>query len=161
MKKLFALLLAFLFSMGSAHAQIAQTPPISAKTWVLLDLASGQVITSHHPHTRIEPESFTKLMTAYLAFNAIRDGKLSLNEKITVSDHAWKAERGGWKMYLNPKVPVSVRDLLLGLIVVQMTILSNLVSLSSLPLAQPLLISLWMQALILALPDHLSGCKNP
>lgn len=117
MKKLFALLFVFLFSMGSAQAQIAQTPPISAKAWVLLDLASGQVITSHQPHARIEPESFTKLMTAYLAFNAIRDGKLSLNEKITVSDNAWKAERGGWKMYLNPKVPVSVRDLLLGLIV--------------------------------------------
>ncbi len=117
MKKLFALLFALFLSVTSVGAQTLQSPSVSAKSWVLLDLASGQVITSHNPHTRIEPESFTKLMTAYLVFNAIRDGKLGIDKTLTVSEKAWKAECGGWKMFLNPKVPVTVSNLLLGLLV--------------------------------------------
>ena len=117
MKKLFALLFAFVVSLSAAHAQVQQSPPISAKAWLLLDLASGQVITSHEAHARVEPASLTKLMTAYLVFNAIRDGKLALDQTVSVSERAWKVDPSSSKMFIDPKTPVSISDLLLGLIV--------------------------------------------
>ena len=117
MKKLFALLFAFVVSLSTAHAQVQQSPTISAKAWLLLDLASGQVITSHEAHARVEPASLTKLMTAYLVFNAIRDGKLALDQTVSVSERAWKVDPSSSKMFIDPKTPVTISDLLLGLIV--------------------------------------------
>ncbi len=117
MKKLYALLFAFALSLSTAHAQVQQSPAISAKAWLLLDLASGQVITSHEAHARVEPASLTKLMTAYLVFNAIRDGKLSLEQTVSVSERAWKVDPSSSKMFIDPKTPVAISDLLLGLIV--------------------------------------------
>ena len=117
MKKLFAILFAFVLGLSLANAQSLQAPTVSAKSWLLLDLASGQVITSHNAHAGFEPESFTKLMTAYLVFNAIRDGKLSVNEILSISENAWKSEGGSFKMLVNRKTPVKVHDLLMGLTV--------------------------------------------
>jgi D-alanyl-D-alanine carboxypeptidase (penicillin-binding protein 5/6) len=117
MKKLFALLFAFVVSLSTAHAQVQQSPTISAKAWLLLDLASGQVITSHEAYARVEPASLTKLMTAYLVFNAIRDGKLALDQTVSVSERAWKVDPSSSKMFIDPKTPVTISDLLLGLIV--------------------------------------------
>jgi serine-type D-Ala-D-Ala carboxypeptidase (penicillin-binding protein 5/6) len=117
MNKLFASLLAVVLSISIANAQKLQAPTVSAKAWLLLDLASGQVITSNDAHARFEAESLTKLMTAYLVFNAVRDGQLSLSETVRVSQNAWKADSGSSKMFLNPNTSVTVNDLLLGLIV--------------------------------------------
>jgi len=66
---------------------------------------------------RIEPASLTKLMTTYLAFEAIHNKKLDPNQMITVSVAAWKVEGDSSKMFIEPRVPVSVNDLLYGLIV--------------------------------------------
>jgi len=117
MKKIFALLFAVVLSVSAAHAQMQQATSVAAKSWLLLDLASGQVITSHEAQMRVEPASLTKLMTAYLVFNAIRDNKLALDQIINVSERAWKVDASSSKMFIDPKTPVSINDLLLGLIV--------------------------------------------
>ncbi len=117
MKKLFVLLVALTLSISAAYAQIQQSPSVAAKSWLLLDLASGQVITSNEPQMRVEPASLTKLMTAYLVFNAIRDKKLELDQTVNISERAWKVDPSSSKMFIDPKTPVTINDLLLGLIV--------------------------------------------
>ncbi|MBQ5941033.1 MULTISPECIES: D-alanyl-D-alanine carboxypeptidase family protein [unclassified Massilia] len=116
MKKLFAAFAASLV-MVSASAQTVPAPAIAAKSWLLLDATSGQVIASQDPHARIEPASLTKVMTAYVTFAAIRDKRLALNQMVTVSTRAWKVDGSSSKMFIDPATPVSVNDLLHGLMV--------------------------------------------
>jgi D-alanyl-D-alanine carboxypeptidase (penicillin-binding protein 5/6) len=116
MKKLIAALAASVCMM-SAHAQQVPAPQIAARSWLLLDATSGQVIASQDPDTRIEPASLTKVMTAYVVFEAIRDKKLSLDQMITVSVRAWKVDGSSSKMFIDPATPVKVQDLLYGLMI--------------------------------------------
>lgn len=119
MKSLFALLICLIF--GSAHANAPQllpappAPEIAARAYVLLDFQSGQIVQSFNPDQRVEPASLTKLMTAYLAFTALKQGRLKLNQSLPVSEKAWRAE--GSRMFIDPKTPVVVEDLLKGMIV--------------------------------------------
>ncbi|MGJ9419327.1 D-alanyl-D-alanine carboxypeptidase family protein [Massilia sp. CMS3.1] len=116
MKKLIAALAASLLTL-SASAQTVPAPQIAAKSWLLLDATSGQVIAAQDPNARIEPASLTKIMTAYVTFGAIRDKKLALNTMVTVSTRAWKVDSSSSKMFIDPATPVSVDDLLHGLMV--------------------------------------------
>ena len=116
MKKLIAAVAASLLMM-SASAQTVPAPQIAARSWLLLDATSGQVIAAQEPNTRIEPASLTKIMTAYVTFQAIRDKKLALNTMVNVSTRAWKVDSSSSKMFIDPAVPVSVDDLLHGLMV--------------------------------------------
>ncbi|MEO0316838.1 MAG: hypothetical protein RL404_515 [Pseudomonadota bacterium] len=100
-----------------ACAQSLPPPAIAARSWLLLDATSGQVLASQDPEMRVEPASLTKIMTAYLAFSAVRDKKLDLNQLVTVSTHAWKVDGDSSKMFIEPSMPVRVQDLLYGLIV--------------------------------------------
>lgn len=106
-----------LLSISLATAQSLPAPTIAAKSWLLLDATSNQVIASQDPALRIEPASLTKIMTAYLVFSALKDKKLDLNQKITVSTRAWKVDASSSKMFIDPATPVSISDLLYGLIV--------------------------------------------
>lgn len=117
MKKFFAALAASLLAISAAVAQTLPAPTIAAKSWLLLDATSGQVIASQEATTRIEPASLTKIMTAYLVFAAIRDKKLELNQMVNVSQRAWKVDASSSKMFIDPATPVSVNDLLHGLMV--------------------------------------------
>lgn len=120
MKKILAkalLITASLFSIAAATAQSLPAPTIAAKSWLLYDATSSQVIASQDPTLKIEPASLTKIMTAYLVFSALRDKKLDLNQKITVSTRAWKVDASSSKMFIDPATPVSIGDLLYGLIV--------------------------------------------
>ncbi len=90
-------------------------PSIAAAAYVLLDTASGQVIVAQNADERREPASLTKLMTAYLAFEALRDGSLVPSQMATVSEAAWRAE--GSRMFIEPRKAVSVDELLRGMIV--------------------------------------------
>ena len=114
-------LLRALATLGSAvciSAAFAQTPPapvINAKAWMLLDISSGQVLASQNPAERIEPASLTKLMTAYLAFAALKARTITLEQTVPVSERAWKM--GGSRMFIEPKKPVTVAELLRGMIV--------------------------------------------
>ena len=116
MKKLLAAFAASLV-MVSASAQTIPAPSIAAKSWLLLDSTSGQVIASQDQNMRIEPASLAKIMTAYVAFGAIRDKRLSLNQMVNVSERAWKVDSSSSKMFIDPRVPVSVSDLLHGLMI--------------------------------------------
>ncbi|WMW81183.1 D-alanyl-D-alanine carboxypeptidase family protein [Undibacterium cyanobacteriorum] len=101
----------------TAQAQSLPKPIIAAKSWVLLDATSGQVIDSDNPDLRIEPASLTKIMTAYLVFNALKEKRLDLAQQVTVSTRAWKVDASSSKMFIDPATPVSINDLLYGLIV--------------------------------------------
>jgi len=116
MKKLLAAFAASLV-MISASAQTVPAPSIAAKSWLLLDTTSGQVIASQDQNMRIEPASLAKIMTAYVAFAAIRDKRLSMNQMVNVSERAWKVDSSSSKMFIDPRVPVSISDLLHGLMI--------------------------------------------
>ena len=90
-------------------------PPIAAKSWLVLDVASGQVLAAESADQRVDPASLTKLLTAYLSFAAIRDGTLKLDHRPPVSEAAWKAI--GSRMFIEPNKPASVEELLNGMIV--------------------------------------------
>ncbi|WP_194720479.1 D-alanyl-D-alanine carboxypeptidase family protein [Noviherbaspirillum malthae] len=117
MKKLLAALAATVFSWSAAFAQALPPPTVAAKSWLLLDATSGQVLASQDATTRIEPASLTKIMTAYLAFSAIKEKRLDPEQLINVSVRAWKVDAGSSKMFIDPATPVKVNDLLYGLIV--------------------------------------------
>ncbi|PRC93293.1 D-alanyl-D-alanine carboxypeptidase [Solimicrobium silvestre] len=117
MKKLLALSLLCLAVFSSAQAQTMPAPTIAAKSWLLLDTTSNQIIASENPEMRIEPASLTKIMTAYLVFEALRDKKVTMEQLVNVSVKAWKVDSDSSKMFIEPKTPVTVNDLLYGLIV--------------------------------------------
>lgn len=117
MKKLFAAFAASVLFLSTALAQTLPPPTIAAKSWLLLDATSGQVIASQEPAMRIEPASLTKIMTAYLAFAALRDKKLDINQMVNVSVRAWKVDASSSKMFIDPATPVKINDLLYGLMV--------------------------------------------
>jgi D-alanyl-D-alanine carboxypeptidase (penicillin-binding protein 5/6) len=127
MKKLFAVIAATVFSLSAfatsnavaqtSFAQAIPAPTIAAKSWLLLDATSNRVLAANEPDMRIEPASLVKLMTAYVAFSAVQEKRLSLNQMITVSTNAWKVDAESSKMFIEPRVPVSVDDLLHGLII--------------------------------------------
>ncbi len=110
------LALCALISALSAHAQITPpAPAIAARAWLLVDHSSGQPLASQSPDERVEPASLTKLMTAYLAFAALKQGLLKSDQQVPVSERAWKAQ--GSRMFIEPKKPVSVDELIRGMIV--------------------------------------------
>ena len=117
MKKMFAALAASALLMSAAVAQTVPVPTIAAKSWILLDATSGQVIASQDPNARIEPASLTKIMTAYLTFAALKDKKIDINQMVNVSVKAWKVDASSSKMFIDPATPVKVGDLLYGLMV--------------------------------------------
>ncbi len=107
-----ALLLLPLFN---AIAQVAPPPALAVKAYLLKDFNSGSIIASSNKDERIEPASLTKIMTAYLTFDAIQHDHLKLDQTLPVSEKAWKVE--GSKMFIDPKTPVSVDELLHGMII--------------------------------------------
>lgn len=119
MKKTTSLLLTAALSLSTlAHATTPFVPPvpeIAGKAYFITDFYSGQVVAARDPDTRIEPASLTKLMTAYLTFKALKEKRLTLDQMLTVSQVGWKQE--GSRMFLDPKVPVSVDNLIKGMIV--------------------------------------------
>lgn len=93
-----------------------ETPPaVAAAAYIVSDLRSHQVLASNNIDTPVEPASLTKMMTAYLAFKALDNGTLRADQMLTVSDAGWKIE--GSRMFLNPKLPASVSDLIKGMVV--------------------------------------------
>ena len=124
MKKILVSLLAtFVVATGasSAFAQLKTVagdiapPPIAARSYLLFDAASGQVLASQAAADRFEPASLTKLMTAYLVFEALKTNKLTLAQTVPVSQHAWKAE--GSRMFIDPKQTPTVEQLIRGTII--------------------------------------------
>lgn len=98
-----------------AFSVVVQPPELAVKAYLLKDVQSQSVIAEFNSDTSVEPASLTKLMTAYLAFEAIEQGILNKTTTVTVSNQAFKAE--GSRMFVEPRKPVTVEELLYGLIV--------------------------------------------
>ena len=97
-------------------AQSRPVPPVlAAKSWLLIEMGSGQVLSEEKADQRLEPASLTKLMTAYLTFSAIRQKTLAINQSLPVSEKAWRM--GGSKMFVRVNTQVAVKDLIKGMIV--------------------------------------------
>lgn len=117
MKRFFQVLAGALFLALSlvAHAQMPQPPEIAARSWLLIDVTANQVLAARDADMAVEPASLTKLMTAYLVFDALRAKKLNLQQTLPVSERAWKMP--GSRMFIDPKMQVPVEDLIKGMIV--------------------------------------------
>jgi D-alanyl-D-alanine carboxypeptidase (penicillin-binding protein 5/6) len=109
-----ALLLALLLPLVT-YADAPPPPPVAAKVWLLMDTQSRTMIANQNATTRAEPASLTKLMTAYLVFAALQQKKLTLDQTVNVSEKAWKI--GGSRTFIEPRKPVTVDELLYGMIV--------------------------------------------
>ena len=90
-------------------------PAIAATSWVLVDTLSGQTLAAANPDERRDPASLTKLMTAYVAFGALRAKTITPSQMVQVSQRAWKSE--GSRMFIEPRRAVSVDELLHGVII--------------------------------------------
>jgi D-alanyl-D-alanine carboxypeptidase (penicillin-binding protein 5/6) len=99
----------------SAAAQAPQAPEIAARSYLLLDVTADQILAQKDIDVPVEPASLTKLMTAYLVFDALRSKKIDLKQTFPVSERAWKMP--GSRMFIDPKMQVPVEDLLKGMIV--------------------------------------------
>lgn len=114
MRALF-LLLSLLFTLHVQAQILPQAPTIAARSWLLMDYSTGQLLASYNPDERVEPASLTKLMTVYVALGALKDGHLKPDQEVAVSEHAWKAP--GSRMFIEPRKPVTVEELLHGIVV--------------------------------------------
>ncbi|MEO7940401.1 MAG: D-alanyl-D-alanine carboxypeptidase family protein [Burkholderiaceae bacterium] len=99
----------------SVGAQTPQPPEIAARSYILMDITSGQVLAEKDADASVEPASLTKVMSAYLVFDALRSKKITLTQTMPVSELAWKTE--GSRMFIDPKMHVPVDDLIKGMIV--------------------------------------------
>ena len=93
MNRLLAFCLLPFASPCSARAQAPQPPEIAAKSYVLLDLTTDQTLAEREADAPADPASLTKLMTAYVAFVALRDKKFTLEQTLPVSKRAWASAR--------------------------------------------------------------------
>ncbi len=97
-----------------AEPIIPSPPQLAAKSYVLMDAASGKVLVENAGDERLPPASLTKLMTAYIATLEIKKGQISESDMVTVSEKAWRT--GGSRMFIQVNTQVSVDDLLHGII---------------------------------------------
>jgi D-alanyl-D-alanine carboxypeptidase (penicillin-binding protein 5/6) len=105
-----------LFFVAAAAQAAAPTPPsIVGRAWMVGDLSSNQILAAQKADERVEPASLTKIMTAYVVFEALRDKKISLEQQVNVSERAWRAP--GSRMFIQPRKPVTVDELIRGMII--------------------------------------------
>jgi len=102
-------------SVVSAAVPIPKPPAIDARSYVLVDFQSGRVLADFKADVQSEPASITKLMTGYGVFRALREKRLSLNDNVTISEHAWKAE--GSRTFAQVGTQIPVDTLIKGMIV--------------------------------------------
>jgi D-alanyl-D-alanine carboxypeptidase (penicillin-binding protein 5/6) len=111
-----ALLLHLAASLPARAAMpIPKPPEVPARAYYLVDHFSGRVLAENHADDRVEPASLTKLMTAYVVFNALKEGRLKLADEVTISEHAWRSEGSRTFLQVGTQVPADI--LLKGMIV--------------------------------------------
>jgi D-alanyl-D-alanine carboxypeptidase (penicillin-binding protein 5/6) len=112
-KKIYFLILLFLSSISNSYSNIE----IKARTAILQDFLSGEILYEKDPDIQIYPASMTKIMTSIIAFDLIKSGNLSLDDKFIVSEKAWRLSTAGYSsMFIMVGDEVSVEDLLHGII---------------------------------------------
>lgn len=125
-------LLSFAIALGFAIAvsptALAQRPPpppkglptpaapsLGAKSYVLVDFNSGEVLVESNPDLRVEPASITKMMTSYVVFKELASGDIKLSDKVNISETAWRT--GGSRMFIEPGMDVTVEQLVKGMVI--------------------------------------------
>ncbi len=98
-----------------AQTMIPSPPQLAAKSWFLMDADSGEVLVEHNADERLPPASLTKLMTAYLVERELDRGNISMDDRVRVSENAWRT--GGSKMFIEVDTEVAIRDLLYGIVI--------------------------------------------
>jgi len=117
MKRLHCFFLTLAFA-SLAHAQAPLPPELAAKSYLLMDLTSNQSLAERSADEPADPASLTKLMSAYVVFTALRDKKLALTQKLSVSKRAWDERKaGGSLMFIDTTMTPTVDELLRGEIV--------------------------------------------
>ena len=110
------ILFALLLIPSLVFAQQMPTPPaLAAKSWLLVEVASGQELAAQAADERLDPASLTKLMTAYLTFAALKQGTIGIDQMLPVSEKAWRTQ--GSRMFIQVNTQVKVDDLIKGMIV--------------------------------------------
>ena len=100
---------------SQAAVPIPAPPDVAAKNYILIDFVSNNVLAEKDADVQIEPASITKLMTAYVVYNELEAGRLTMDDQVTISEKAWRM--GGSRMYLEVGSKVPVHELLKGLII--------------------------------------------
>ncbi len=90
-------------------------PAVNAAAYLVVEATSGQVLAEQNTRQKRDPASLTKLMTAYLVFDALHQKQISLGQRVRVPERAWKAE--GSRMFIAPGAPVTAEDMIRGLII--------------------------------------------
>ena len=117
MKRLLSFLFAIAFA-ATAAAQAPQPPEVAAGSYLLIDLTSGQTLAERNADASSDPASLTKLMTAYVVFQALKEKRITLDQKIPVSKRAWdERKEGGSLMFIDTTMTPTVDELLRGTIV--------------------------------------------
>jgi D-alanyl-D-alanine carboxypeptidase (penicillin-binding protein 5/6) len=115
------LVAATLAAAGASYSSVAsaQVPPpaVLARSWVLVDATSDQVLASGNADERVEPASLTKLMTAYLVFEALQTKKISMDQIVTPSSAVRRVGTDESRMFIEADKPVTVHDLVYGMII--------------------------------------------
>ncbi|HID4048630.1 TPA: serine hydrolase, partial [Pluralibacter gergoviae] len=117
-------LLLFLVSplaQAADQAAMPAAPAVDAKAWILMDYASGKVLSEGNADEKLDPASLTKIMTSYVVGQALKANKIKLTDMVTIGKDAWAtgnpALRGSSVMFLKPGMQVSVEDLNKGVII--------------------------------------------
>jgi len=119
--KISSLLPHFLFLLllpalaAAAPGLVPKPPALAAKAWLLTDYHSGQILAQHNADKRVEPASLTKMMTAYVVLSEIKKGTVSENDKVLVSERAWRMQ--GSKMFIEVGKRVPLHELLKGMVI--------------------------------------------
>lgn len=107
------LLMLLQFNASAQASDWPAAPAVKAKSWVLMDARSGQILTENNSKQELPPASLTKMMTLYLIFEDLKLGRLKEDEQISVSKKAWKI--GGSTMFLEPRMKPLVSELIHGI----------------------------------------------
>ena len=110
-----SLLLLLATATVQAAAPIPKPPEVNARSYLLVDHFSARVLAEYHSEERAEPASLTKLMTAYVVFTALSEGRLKLTDQVTVSEHAWRT--GGSRSFVQVGTQIPVDILIKGMVV--------------------------------------------
>ena len=116
-----ALLFLFAPTLYAAEQAAPEAPPVDARAWILMDYSSGKVLAEGNADEKLDPASLTKIMTSYVVGQALKAGKIKLDDMVTIGKDAWAtgnpALRGSSVMFLKPGDQVSVSDLNKGVII--------------------------------------------
>lgn len=114
-----AALLSFALALPAFAAKIPDPPSIEARSWVLMDYASGEVLAQSNGDARTEPASITKVLLTYVVYDEVKKGRLKWSDDVLISEKAWKQgiDSSESRMFLNVGSRVRLEDLVHGIVI--------------------------------------------